>query len=112
MTFSKCDDFVLPVYQRGSVKKVARVRDISRRAASDPEGGLETETHPDSQGVTETLLAAATVTVSEHSLFSMKFLLTPRPRWVPGFQEGSITQVACCPHDEDFIAVATRLVCP
>lgn len=25
------------------------------------------------------------------------------------FQEGSITQVACCPHDEDFIAVATRL---
>lgn len=24
-------------------------------------------------------------------------------------QEGSITQVACCPHDEDFIAVATRL---
>lgn len=25
------------------------------------------------------------------------------------FQEGSITQVACCPHDEDFLAVATRL---
>lgn len=25
------------------------------------------------------------------------------------FQEGSITQVACCPHDEDFIAIATRL---
>lgn len=29
--------------------------------------------------------------------------------WCTLFQEGSITQVACCPHDEDFIAVATRL---
>lgn len=26
----------------------------------------------------------------------------------PTCQEGSIAQVSCCPHDEDFIAVATR----
>ncbi|XP_061891926.1 Hermansky-Pudlak syndrome 5 protein isoform X2 [Entelurus aequoreus] len=27
--------------------------------------------------------------------------------YLPAFQEGSITQVSCCPHDEDFVAVAT-----
>lgn len=42
------------------------------------------------------------------SILALKFLLTRHAICDLLFQEGSITQVACCPHDEDFIAVATR----
>lgn len=37
------------------------------------------------------------------------FLLNSHCPTTALFQEGAITQVSCCPHDEDFIAVATRL---
>lgn len=44
-------DFCLgPVYLLGSVQEVARFRDVSRRAAPDSEGRLETKAHPDTQG--------------------------------------------------------------
>lgn len=45
--------------------------------------------------------------VCVYSLF-LGELLNASLKVVYLFQEGSITQVACCPHDEDFVAVATR----
>ena len=41
----------VPVYLPGSVQEVARRGDIFRGAASHPEGGLETASHPNAQGV-------------------------------------------------------------
>lgn len=38
------------MYLFGSVQEVARTRDVGGRVAPDPEGGLETKTHPHSQG--------------------------------------------------------------
>ena len=97
------------VYLFGSVEEVARSRNISRRLAPDPEGGLETKAHPHTQGnmcflYRNTLEFTIVLLLTNNSIC---FSSTANPSCVL-FQEGSITQVVCCPHDEDFIAVATR----
>lgn len=44
------DGLSVAVYLPGRVQEVAGVGDVSRRASSDSEGGLEAETHPHPQG--------------------------------------------------------------
>lgn len=93
------------MYLFGSVQEVARTRDVSGRVAPDPEGGLETKTHSHSQGNVSACADIFFFFYIEVSLILNNLCFV----FLFFLQEGSITHVACCPHDEDFIAVATRL---